>query len=257
MFETIPRASTKPDVNERADSGRSLTTLPLPERLEALRARMSAVPSRVGSSSRDEAQERDVLPILGELGRLLPDHGLVKGNVITCSSSSLMLGLLAAVTGAKRLAAVIGCRRIGLLAAAEMGADLSRLFHIPQPGEDPLAVLAVLLDGLDLVVFDLAGTSVPPSRSRALMARVRSHRSVLVVTGGYWVGSDLQLKSRPVAYGGLGRGHGRLQSIHLDVQVSGKGLQPRSSRLVLAGSGPHHTSWTLEAPTVERRAITG
>jgi hypothetical protein len=244
-------------VNEGADSGRSLTTLPLPERLEALRARMSAVPSRVGSSSRAEVQERDVLPILGELGQLLPDHGLVKGSVVMCSGSSLMLGLLAAVTGAKQLAAVVGCRRMGLLAAAEMGADLSRLFHIPQPGEDPLAVLAVLLDGLDLVVFDLAGASVPPSRSRALIARVRSHRSVLVVTGGDWVGSDLRLKSRPAAYSGLGCGHGRLRSIHLDVQVSGKGLQPRTGRLVLAGSGPNHTSWTLEAPTVERQAITG
>lgn len=244
-------------MNEGADSGRSLTTLPLPERLKALRARMSAVPSRMGSSSRAEVQERDVLPILGELGQLLPDHGLAKGSVVTCSGSSLMLGLLAAVTGAKRLAAVVGCRRMGLLAAAEMGADLSRLFHIPQPGEDPLSVLAVLLDGLDLVVFDLAGASVPPSRSRALMARVRNHRSVLIVTGGDWVGSDLQLTSRPAAYGGLGRGHGRLQSIHLDVQVSGKGLQPRTGRFVLASSGPNHTSWTLKAPTIEQRAITG
>lgn len=31
----------------------------------------------------------------------------------------------------------------------------------------------------------------------------------------------------------------------------------RTSRLVLAGSGPDHTSWTLETPTVERRASTG
>lgn len=231
------------------DSGSSLATLPLPERLAALRARMSAIPSRVGSSP--QAQKRDVLPVPGELGGLLPDHGLVRGSVVTCSGGSLLLGLLAAVTGGKRLAAVVGCRRMGLLAAAEMGADLSRLFHIPQPGADPLAVLAVLLDGLDLVVFDRTGISISPSRSRALMARVRSHRSVLVVTGGDWGGSELRLKSRPAAYGGLGRGQGRLQSLHLDVQVAGKGLQPRTGRLILASSDPHRTSWTMRAAVVD------
>ncbi|WP_405167162.1 hypothetical protein OG203_19945 [Nocardia sp. NBC_01499] len=231
--------------------------MPVDDQLEVLRARMAAIPSRVGASAQADVHEQDVLGVPGGLGRLLPAGGLVKGSVVVCSGNSLVNGLLAAVTGSGKSAAVIGCHQLGLLAAAEMGADLSRLAHIPQPGQDRLAVLAVLLDGLDLVVLDLAGAAVAPSRSRALMARVRSHRSVLVVTGGDWAGSDLRLESRPAAYSGLGRGRGRLQSVHLDVRVSGKGLQPRTGRLVLAGSGPDQTSWTLETPTIERRTSTG
>ncbi|MFD4433635.1 hypothetical protein [Nocardia sp. NPDC058497] len=240
-----------------AAPGKPLAAISQDDRIEVLRARMAAIPSRVGASSRAEVHGQDVLAVPGGLGQLLPSGGLEKGSVIVCSGSSLVNGLLAAVTGAGKFAAVIGCHQLGLLSAAEMGADLSRLAHIPQPGQDRLAVLAVLLDGLELVVLDLAGETVAPSRARALDARVRSHRSVLVVTRGDWAGCDLRLETRPTAYGGLGRGHGRLQSVHLDVRVSGKRLQPRTGRLTLAGSGPHQTAWTLDPPKAEKRTRTG
>lgn len=206
----------------------------------------------MGASARADLHEDDVLTVPGGLGRLLPAGGIAKGSVVLCSGNSLMNGLLAAVTGSGKFAAVVGCRRLGLLSMAEMGADLSRLAHIPEPGDEGLSALAVLLDGLDLVVIDLAGASVPPSRSRALVARARSHRSVIVVTGGTWTDSDLVLEARPAAYHGIGRGHGRLRSIHLDVHVSGKGMRPRSSRIVLAGDDPAHTAWTIETAPTER-----
>ena len=52
-----------------------------------------------------------------------------------------------------------------------MGADLSRLAVIPDPGADPVEVAAVLMDGMDLVVLGLGGRSVPPTRARAVTAR--------------------------------------------------------------------------------------
>ena len=76
----------------------------------------------------------------------------------------------------------------GLLAAVEMGADLSRLAVIPYPGTDPVEVAAVLMDGLDLVVLALGGRSVPMSRARAVTARARQKGCTLLVTGGDWHG---------------------------------------------------------------------
>ncbi|MGW4715473.1 hypothetical protein [Nocardia sp. NPDC004260] len=48
-------------------------------------------------------------------------------------------------------------------AVAEMSGNLARLAHIPDPGSDPLAVAAILLDGLDVVVVDV---SPAPRRRR-------------------------------------------------------------------------------------------
>ena len=89
--------------------------------------------------------------------------GLPKGTVAVLSSArSLPVGMVAAVTGAGGHAAVVGLPEFGLLAAAEMGADLSRLAVIPDPGTDPVEVAAVLMDGMDLVVLGLAGVRCQP-----------------------------------------------------------------------------------------------
>ena len=53
---------------------------------------------------------------------------------------SLPLSMVAAVTAAGGNAAIVGQPDIGLLAAVEMGADLSRLAVIPDPGTDPVEV---------------------------------------------------------------------------------------------------------------------
>ena len=146
---------------------------------------------------------------------------------------------------------------LGLLEAAEMGADLSLLALIPKPGRAPLNVIAVLLDGLDLVVLNLAGMTVTPSRSRALIARVRSHGCTLIITRGAWPGADFRLESTSTAVSGLGRGHGRVQSVGIDVRLSGKGIRSRIEHLTLAGNGQGHTSWTLKPAAITREIRTG
>ncbi len=75
--------------------------------------------------------------------------------------------------------------------------------------QTPLAVAAVLLDGLDLVVLSLGGASIPPSRARAVSARTRNNGAVLVVADGSWPTVDLNLDARVAGYrGGLGGGDG-------------------------------------------------
>ncbi|MEV5651665.1 hypothetical protein AB0L57_25730 [Nocardia sp. NPDC052254] len=232
--------------------------------LAELRRRMAAVPARGAEVAAPPpvAVEpvRERLPIPSALAGLLPESGIPKGSVVAYSGAgSLLTGLLAEVTGGGGYAAVIGLPRLGLLAAAEMGADLGRLAVVAEPGPDPMEIAAVLLDGLDLVVLGLAGRSVPPSRTRVLAARARSKGATLVVTGGNWSGPTLRIDSRIAGYSGLGRGRGRLCSVHLDVRVDARSSQPRTGRLDLC---PHNgrVEWIApetDSPPVPAMEISG
>jgi hypothetical protein len=152
---------------------------------------------------------------------------LPRGTVAVLSGArSLLLGMVAAVTAAGGNVAIVGQPDIGLLAAAEMGADLSRLAVIPDPGTDPVEVAAVLIDGMDLVVLGLGGRRVPQTRARAVVARARLKGCTLLVTDGDWQGAPTRLQARVCGYeitaGSRGTpvcGFGRISGVRL--QVSG------------------------------------
>lgn len=210
--------------------------------LESLRRQMAAVPARAERSEEALAEpevspgisSRGVLAAPAGLAPLLPGGGLARGSVTAVTgSSALLLGLLAAVTADGGQAAVIGHRGLGLLAAVEMGADLSRIALVPDPGVDRVGVAAVLLDGMDLVVLDLDGAIVPPSRSRAVVARARNRGAALVVTGGEWEGAETRIDSQISVYEGLGAGSGRLRGMELAVRARGRSFAARTARLGL------------------------
>jgi hypothetical protein len=227
---------------ERAE--RSLAAVDRPAQLDDLRARMAAIPGRVGAEARTPRSAADVIAVPGGLGEVLPDGGLARGSVVGYTGGGyVLLGLLAAATGAGQSAAVVGAPQLGLLAFEEMGGDLARLAH-PDPGPDPLSIVAVLVEGISIVVLAVDGAA-PPSRSRAVLARVRSHRAVLVITGPGWMRPDVRVESRVAGYAGLGKGRGRLQAVHLDVLVTGRGA-PRTVRLALTGSGGSGMCWTRQ-----------
>ncbi|MFI5719769.1 hypothetical protein [Nocardia sp. NPDC051750] len=178
------------------------------------------------------AVRREVLPVPPALAPLLPDRGLVKGSVVNYTGTgSLLAGLLAAVTGAGGHAAAIGLPRLGLLAAAEMGARLDRIAVIADAGHDPVEVAAVLLDGMELVVLGLGDTAITPARARVLTAKARGKESTLLVTNGSWPAPDLSLESRVAGYTGLGTGSGRIRSISLDIEVRTRAGTPTRGRL--------------------------
>lgn len=175
---------------------------------------------------------RAVLPVPAALEGVLPDGGLVKGSVVSYTGAgTLLAGLLAAVTADGGHAVVAGVPRLGLLASAEMGAQLHRLAVIADPGPDPVEVAAVLLDGLDLVVLGLGGAAVAPARARVITARARSKGSTLVVTDGRWPAPTLRLDARVAEYTGLGIGRGRVRSVALDIEARGKSALPRRGRI--------------------------
>ncbi|HYB35723.1 MAG TPA: hypothetical protein VEF72_08055 [Mycobacterium sp.] len=208
------------------------------EQLKLLRRQMAAVSGKVGAGRRGHAHSDDLLPesetrlaIPELLADVLPD-ALPRGTVAVLSGArSLPLSMVASVTAAGGNVAIVGQPDIGLLAAVEMGADLSRLAVIPNPGTDPVEVAAVLMDGMDLVVLGLGGRSVPLTRARAVMARARHKGCTLLVTDGDWQGASMRLEARVCGYeitaGDRGKptpGFGRISGVRLDVRAGGRAI---------------------------------
>jgi hypothetical protein len=208
------------------------------EQVEHLRRKMASISGKVGPGRRGDVPSNDVLP---ESESLLPLPELLtealpttlpRGTVAVLSGArSLSLGMVAAVTAAGGHAAIVGQPDVGLLAAVEMGADLSRLAVIPEPGADPVEVAAVLMDGMDLVVLGLAGRSVPATRARAVVARARQKGCTLLVTGGDWQGASARLEARVSGYEVTGvsggrptPGGGRISRVRLAMQARGRSL---------------------------------
>ena len=240
MAELPDQVSLRPSVLTKA------------EKLEQLRRKMASIPARSDGTEPatpsvmlkpvDEREPTPIvataqstlrmLPVPPPISDLLPRGGLTRGTVVSVSgANSVLIGLLASVTASGGHAAVIGMPNLGLLAATEQGADLSRIALVPEPRDSAVEVAAILLDAIDLVILGLSGAAVTPSRARAVVARARSKGNVLVVTQGQWDGPDLRIESTVAGYTGIGEGRGRVTSVQFDVAAAGKGFQRRTGRM--------------------------
>lgn len=229
------------------------------EQVELLRKRIAEVSGRMatpgalkvsgdGLKSCSETLLKAPDPPIGASAEALPgpsvagplSQQLPKGTVAVLSGArSLALRMVAAATAEGGHAAIVGQPDVGLLAAVEMGADLSRVAVIPYPGTDPVEVAAVLLDGLDLVVLGLGGRSVPMSRARAVTARARQKGCTLLVTGGDWHGASARLDARVCGYEMVGSGgtaipgRGRIGRVRLDTRTRSR--IPGQPRIAVGG----------------------
>ncbi|OBF60209.1 hypothetical protein A5787_19515 [Mycobacterium sp. 852002-50816_SCH5313054-b] len=190
------------------------------DQLESLRRRMAEISGRGAPTDDLLPDSESWLALPRWLADSLPVP-LPRGTVAVLSGArSLVLGVVAAVTAAGGNVAIVGQPDIGLLAAVEMGADLSRLAVIPDAGTDPVEVAAVLIDGMDLVVLGLGGRQVPHTRARAVVARARNKGCTLLVTDGDWQGAPTRLEARVCGYEitANGRpGFGRIGRVRLQV----------------------------------------
>jgi hypothetical protein len=216
------------------------------EQVEHLRRRIAAVSGKGGGGRRGPAPSIDplpasesLLPVPESIAELLPTS-LPRGTVAVLSGArSLPLSMVAAVTAEGGHAAIVGQPDVGLLAAVEMGADLSRIAVIPEPGADPVEVAAVLMDGMDLVVLGLGGRSVPAGRTRAVVARARQKGCTLLVIDGDWQGASTRLEARVCGYeiAGAGRpGIGRISRVRLAMRARGRSLGTGAARPATSGS---------------------
>lgn len=211
------------------------------EQVEHLRRKIAAVSEDTGRGHTVQARVDELIPASKSL-LTMPESlagalpvALPRGAVVAATGArSLMLAVVAAVTSAGGHVAVIGQPDIGVLAAVEKGADLTRLALVPNPGSDPIEVAAVLLDGMDLVVLGLDGRSVPLSRARAVTARARNKGCTLLVTGGDWQGARMRLEARVSGYG---LAPGRIRKVELSVRrLAGYDTPAREKRAIASHS---------------------
>ncbi|MGO1317123.1 MAG: hypothetical protein ACTMIR_08825 [Cellulomonadaceae bacterium] len=184
--------------------------------------------------------QRSPLPVPHGLRELLP-AGLPRGGVVQVTgSTALVLTMLAEAGGAQEVwTAVVGQPRIGLLAAAQTGVALDRLVLVPEPGAQTAAVLAALVDGVDVLVVGPAAALVAADRRR-LVARARERGTVLVATTP-WPGARTVLEVTGVRWRGLGAGTGRLLSRELSVRradAAGLGGRARVELVLPTGDAP-------------------
>lgn len=190
-------------------------------------------------------------PVAAPLAELLPAGVLRRGSVVVVRDSmSLMWAVISAACRAGAWAAVVGVPAAGMLAAAEHGIDLERLALTPYPGTDWPAVVAALLDGVDLVVAHPPGP-VPPAVGRRLTARARQRAAVLLPTGA-WDGAEATLRASDPQWHGLGQGRGRLRSRQLTVTAEGRGRLSRPRRVRVWLPAPDGTA--VAAATVDTAA---
>ncbi len=192
--------------------------------------------TRAGGQPRTAPAQRRLLPVLPALEGLLPEGGLRAGTTVAIErSTALALALLAGPSQAGGWCAVVGLPTLGARAVAEAGVALERLALVPSPGTQWAAVVAALLDGMDVVAVH------PPPRvsggeARRLAARARERGAVLVPLGS-WEGADIRLSASAGRWTGLSGGTGRLRARRLAVHAHGRGAAAR----------PRHTELWLPA----------
>ena len=180
-----------------------------------------------------------VLPVLSALQGLLPGGALRRGSTVTVAgSTSLAMALVAAPSVSGSWCAAVGLPSLGLVATAELGVSLERLAVVAAPGESWPAVVAALIDGLDVVVVRPPGR-VRSSQVRRLAARARERGAVLVPLCPEWEGADVRLTVVRSEWQGPGQGHGHLRARRLEVRAQGRGAaaRPRQVGLWLPGPG--------------------
>lgn len=190
---------------------------------------MIAIPQAVRSAGE---LRRTVRPVGPEVAHLLPDGGFVAGTTVVVSgSTTLLLALLATPSRAGAWTVFTGHPEVGLAAAAGAGCALDRVLCVPDPGPDAPAVVAALLDGMDIVVVG-PRTALLDTDRRRLTARARERGTVLLVAQGLaWPGAHVVLSAGPGSWEGVDHGAGHLRRRTLTVYRTGRGSAARPAAL--------------------------
>jgi hypothetical protein len=208
--------------------------------------------------------EEQVLPVLAPLAPLLPDDGLRRGTTVVVRSNpsggttALALALAVAPSQAGSWCAAVGLPSLGIVAAAELGVALERFALVPDPGQQWAAVMAAMIDAVDVILFR-PRQRAHPADVRRLTARARERGAVLVPCGDGWSqGADLRLTVIEAVWQGLGQGHGYLQGRLVEVVALGRraAARERRARLWLPGrDGKVALDRTAKVGIDRRRAV--
>jgi hypothetical protein len=190
------------------------------------------------------ARER-LLPVTDPLAALLPDGGLVRGQVVATrgvAAVSLALGLVVDAVVAGSWLAIVDLPAIGTEAAEELGIPLERVVRVdPGPrGRDRSTtwaeLMAAVVDGFEVVVTRIP-PQVPAGLARRVCQRVQAKAAVLVVVGSPAVVSPaIELHATHPRWDGVEAGAGYLRGRRVTVTATGRRApRPRRTELWLPG----------------------
>ncbi|MFH8387162.1 hypothetical protein ACH4E7_40685 [Kitasatospora sp. NPDC018058] len=173
-----------------------------------------------------------LVPVLPALQDLLPERGLRPGAVVsvTGGGTALLLALAAAATASGTWTAAVGFEGLGVLAAAELGVDVSRLVVVETPRERLADVALALADGFGLLLLRCAP---PPGPVAERLATVARRSGCAVVVAGQWPGARVRLRVAARRWVGVGQGRGRLRARQLVVVAGGRGAAARERQVGL------------------------
>lgn len=190
------------------------------------------------------------LPVPAGLDRWLPDGGLVRGRTMACAGGaaiSLALALAAPATQRGSWLALVGVPGVGPEAAAELGVALERVVRVDVGTGGATAWAERVVAALD--GFELILTQTPRSVGDRVVRQVRQR---LQARGGVLVdlipevdrrrgvgssGAEVAMTAQPLAWTGIGAGHGHLRARRVAVTVSGR-RAPRPVRFEAWLPGP-------------------
>lgn len=179
------------------------------------------------------------LELGGSLAKIFPLGRIQRGSVVLFEGglnsgvTSVTLEFLAARSIQKSWCALVGFENLGFLAAFQKGVNLTRVVSVPDPGKDTAQVAAVLMEAFPVVVLANPG-HISFSQARNLTARIRHHRSIMVVvqqeseqsykrSKDVWSGScDYVVNSSISDIFGLGHGDGFIKERRVSLLVGNK-----------------------------------
>ena len=196
----------------------------------------------VGTSVRNEgvfengrlAQIAELRARMEEMGATVPRRAVIEllagvpglpRRAVTSMNDcpALAVELIAHASDSDAFVAVVGWPELVLTSALEGRGSADNVLVIPDPGPDPLHVVGLLAEHMDLVIYrTAAAVAVSPTRARPLMAKLREGTAALVTVGTRLPSPALTLTGHVVGFRGIARGSGRITSVVLDVQAETK-----------------------------------
>lgn len=148
----------------------------------------------------------------------------------------LVVELLSHVTARGGYAAVIGWEDFAYAGVIDSGGVCDNIIVIPDPGTEPLNIVAVLCEGLDLVVYRGPVFSLSPARARPLLGKLRQGTAALMMVGTRVPSPAVTVEADITDYLGIGAGHGRIRGVEMNLRVAARGQAPASGKVVIWGS---------------------
>lgn len=177
--------------------------------------------------------ESQTLDVSDHLRTMLPDRGLVRGRIISCSGDaamSLALHVVSRATQNGSWLATVGVDHLGLVAAHEQHVALERLVVVSPGGgvDDWVSAVGIAIEGFGVVLLSVPQRLTARDVTR-ITTRIQARRVVAVcvdpqghLSGGRGLVPDVVLHTTTIAWHGIEEGAGHVRSREMVVEVSGR-----------------------------------